>query len=111
MEEKKKLINSIKEISKDKDIQENLKLEDNIEYRFSLVEEDAFERGTRQGIEQGISQGIEQGISQGIERGTEVTLVNTIKSMLKKSFSYEDISDITGKSIEEIKKIEKSMKD
>jgi predicted transposase YdaD len=84
-----------------------LKLEDNIEYRFSLVEEDAFERGTRQGIEQGISQGIEQGI----ERGTEVTLVNTIKSMLKKSFSYEDISDITGKSIEEIKKIEKSMKD
>jgi predicted transposase/invertase (TIGR01784 family) len=111
MEEKKKLINSIKEISKDKEIQENLKLEDNIEYRFSLVEEDAFERGTRQGIEQGISQGIEQGISQGIERGTEVTLVNTIKSMLKKSFSYEDISDITGKSIEEIKKIEKSMKD
>ena len=51
MEEKKKLIDSVKEISKDKDIEEAVKLEDNIEYRFKLVEEDALERGIEQGIE------------------------------------------------------------
>ena len=50
---------------------------------------------------EGVSQGIEQGISQGIEQNT----IETIKAMLKKNFSLEDISDITGKSIEEIKKI------
>lgn len=39
MEEKSKLIDSVKKKSKDKNIKEAVKLEDSIEYRFKLVEE------------------------------------------------------------------------
>lgn len=57
----------------------------------------------------GIKEGIEQGIEQGLEQGIEQEKINTIKEMLKKSISLTDISDITGKSIVEIKEIEKNI--
>ena len=99
MEEKEKFLNDIKEKSKDKDVLEGIKFEDNMEYRFKLVEEDAYERG----LEQGLEQGLEKGLEQGLVKNT----VDIIKSMLSKKISYQDISDISGKSLEEIKEIEK----
>ena len=42
---------------------------------------------------------------EGIEEGIEQANLNNIKAMLKKNISLEDISEITGKSIEEIKNI------
>ena len=51
--------------------------------------------------EEGISQGIEQGYTSGINDGIK----QTAKSMLNKNMSIEDISDITGLSIEEINKL------
>ena len=99
MKEKENFINDIKEKSKDKNILEGIKFEDSLDYRFELVEEDAYERGTINGIEQGIKQGIEKKTS------------DVIKTMLEKKMSYQDISDISGKSISDIKKIEKSLKD
>ena len=51
--------------------------------------------------EEGISQGIEQGYTSGINDGIK----QTAKSMLNKNMPIEDISDITGLSIEEINKI------
>ena len=95
MEEKNKFLSDIKEKSKDKDVLESIKFEDSLDYRFDLVSEDAFERGNRQGIEQGIEQ----------------TKIDVIKSMLENNATYDFISKITGKSIEEIKEIEKSLKD
>ena len=95
MEEKEKFLNDIKEKSKDKDVLEGIKFEDNMEYRFKLVEEDAYERG------------LEQGLEKGLEQGLVKNTVDIIKSMLSKKISYQDISDISGKSIEEIKEIEK----
>ena len=53
--------------------------------------------------EEGISQGIEQGYTSGINDGIK----QTAKSMLNKNMSIEDISDITGLSIEEINKLTK----
>ena len=53
--------------------------------------------------EEGISQGIEQGYTSGIDDGIK----QTAKSMLNKNMSIEDISDITGLSIEEINKLTK----
>ena len=95
MEEKEKFLNDIKEKSKDKDVLEGIKFEDNMEYRFKLVEEDAYERG------------LEQGLEKGLEQGLVKKTIDIIKSMLSKKISYQDISDISGKSIEEIKEIEK----
>ena len=90
MEEKDKFLRDIQEKSRDKDILEGIKFEDSMEYRFKLVEDDAFERGIEQGIEE-----------------YKVTM---IKSMLENNADYEFISKVSGKSIEEIKEIEKSMK-
>ena len=80
-----KLLNDIKLKASDEETQESLRLEDDIEYRFDLVEEDALERGIEQGIEQ--------------------ATINTVISMLQNNVSIELISKITNKSIEEIKDI------
>ena len=52
---------------------------------------------------------INEGIEKGIEQGNENTKNEMIHKMLehKEKYSYEEISNITGKTIEEIKKIEK----
>ena len=81
--EKEKFINDINNASCDKNNQEAIKLEDNIEYRFELTKEEALREKT----------------------------IDVIKNMLKKDYDIKEISDITGKSINEIKEIEKSMKD
>ena len=98
-----RVLNQVKDMSKDKDILDAVKLEDNIEYRFDLVREDALERG--------ISQGILQGISQGITQGAEEKTKDIIKEMLKNNATPEFISNVTGKSIDEIKEIENSIKE
>ena len=46
----------------------------------------------------------DKGLKAGIKEGIQKNLENNIKNMLKKNISLEDISEITGKSIEEIKK-------
>ena len=68
--------------------------EDKKKIQNSLLSE-AKEEGRSQGIEQGYTSGIDDGIKQ------------TAKSMLNKNMSIEDISDITGLSIEEINKLTK----
>ena len=93
MDEKEKFLNDIKEKACDKDIKDALKFEDSLDYRFDLIKEDALERGKNLGIEQGIERNIEQ----------------TVISMFRKNFTLDSISDITGKTISEIKKITDSI--
>ena len=56
--------------------------------------------------EEGISQGYTSGINDGISKEK----VSIAKNMLNKNISIEDISDITGLSIEEIENIKNNMK-
>ena len=49
--------------------------------------------------------GYTSGINDGISKGVSQEKVNIAKNMLNKNMSIEDISDITGLSIEEIKNI------
>ena len=81
--EKEKFINDINNASKDKNNQEAIKLEDNIEYRFELTKEEALRKKT----------------------------IDIVKNMLKEKIPYELISKVVEKPISEIKEIEKSMKD
>ena len=81
--EKGKFINDINNASKDKNNQEAIKLEDNIEYRFELTKEEALRKKT----------------------------IDIVKNMLKEKIPYELISKMVDKPINEIKEIEKSMKD
>ena len=46
---------------------------------------------------------------EGIEQGAEENKIEVIKAMLKKNLGYNTISEVTNKSIEEIKKIEATM--
>ena len=55
-------------------------------------------------------EGKELGIKEGRKEGIEETLVSTIKGMLDNNIDIDTISKITKKSVEEIKKIEESMK-
>lgn len=53
----------------------------------------------------GLSEGFEDGFEYGIEENT----INTIKEMLKNNASYDFISKVTNKSIDEIKEIEENL--
>lgn len=46
---------------------------------------------------------------EGIEQGIEENKIDVIRSMLKKNIDYNTISEITNKSVEEIKEIEKNI--
>ena len=81
-------------------------------FRNSIFEEGK-EIGLLEGISQGMSQGKEEGISigkeEGMEKGIEQGILTTINNMIKNSASYEFISKVTGKSINEIKELAKDI--
>jgi predicted transposase/invertase (TIGR01784 family) len=96
MEEKKNLLDSIEKIGQDDKILQATKLEDSIEDRYRIIAGYAKDEGVQEGIQLGIQEGVEK------------TTLDIIKNMLKNNSEYEFISQITGKSIKEIKKIEAS---
>lgn len=57
-----------------------------------------------------LKEGVEKGIKQGIEQGIEKNTISTIQNMLKNNLDYNLISNITKKSIKEIKEIESKLK-
>ena len=89
MEEKEQFLNDVERAARDKKIQEDLRLEETLEYRFALVEEDAFERGKNLGIEQ--------------------NTLNIIEEMLNNNIDINTISKVTGKSIDEIEQIKNNI--
>ena len=94
MEEKEKLLKRIHELMKDrKIIQEWMVIENN-----RLREEDILNTAKGEARREGWEEGIEEGI--------ETNTTELIKNMLIKKYTYKDISEITGKTIEEIKEIE-----
>ena len=60
--------------------------------------------------EEGKKIGRKLGRKEGRIAGIKENAMKMIKGMLKKDISYQDISDISGETVEEIKEIEKSMK-
>ena len=75
------------------------------------VLEDAKNEGIEEGFEQGIEKGIKQGVKEGIEEGIEQNKIAMIKGMLKENIDIKTISKVASIPINEIKKIEKSLKD
>ena len=59
--------------------------------------------------DEGIEEGIKKGTKEGIKQGIEENKIEVIKAMLKKNLGHNTISEVTNKSIEEIKKIEATM--
>ena len=69
--------------------------------------ESAINEGKAIGFEDGKAAGFEDGEKSGIIKGTNKRNIEIAKNMLKKNMSLEDISEITGLSIENIQNINK----
>ncbi len=55
--------------------------------------------------DKGIQEGIQQGIQQGLQQGIHQEKAETVQRMKAKGFSVEDISEIAGLTIEEVKNL------
>lgn len=53
----------------------------------------------------GFSDGVSHGISEGISQGSHDKAVETARKMMEKNMSSEDICELTGLSLNEIKRI------
>ena len=93
MKEKEKLVKRINEVKNNKQIIQEWMVAENNRMREENVLRTAREDGLKEGIEQGIQE----------------EKIQSIRKMLQRGDTYEDISEITGKTIEEIKEIESSM--
>ena len=109
--DKKELENMPKDKIVDKYITNVTIVNDNPEFQKYMSEEEDKKKIQNsllsEAKEEGISQGYTSGINDGISKGENKKSIEIAKNMLKKNMSIEDISDITGLSIEEINKLTK----
>ncbi len=69
--------------------------------------EKGLEQGLEQGLKKGLEQGLEKGLKQGLQEGIKQEKMDIAKKMLgMETNTVEQISQITGLSIEEIKKLQ-----
>ena len=81
---------------KQRQLEERLRSDENFAYEIAAK----YELGLARGLEQGIEQGIEKGIEQGEYRNK----LETARKMLGKRFSPSEIQEITGLSLDDLKK-------
>ena len=65
----------------------------------------AKETGLAKGLAKGMKQGIEKGLKEGIEQGSNNKSIEIAKNMLNKNIDVSMISEVTGLSIDAIKKL------
>ena len=95
MEEINKLTKRIENVNNDDKVIKDWMIEDNSRWYVEELQDDSYL----------------EGMEEGKKLGIESNKIEMIKSMLKENYEYQSISKITGKSIEEIKEIEDSMKE
>ena len=105
MEEKEKLVKRINEVKNNKQIIQEWMVAENNRMR----EENVLRTAREDGLKEGIKKGIKKGIQEGREQGIQEEKLETIKNMFKEELDYQTISEVTGKTIEEIEEIESSM--
>ena len=77
----------------------------------ALVQDNIREEAIEEGRAEGLEKGREEGLTIGRAEGFELKTIEMIQNMLNKKIDYNTISEISGKTIEEIKEIEKKMKE
>ena len=104
MDEKEVFLNTVMEAN-NREILKAWNEERNQIWKEEMTLKNSYKRGIDEGKEEGLQEGIEKGLQEGIE----YNMVSMIKNMLKKKADYNFISEVSGKSIEEIKEIENTM--
>lgn len=105
MEEKEKFLGTMREITGDERVMKDWMWEEH----YRLKEQDELETALAEGLEKGYKKGVSEGRKKGMER-MEKNLENVIQNMINKNIDYQTISEVTGKDIDTIKKIEKRIK-
>lgn len=105
MEEKEKFLGTMREITGDERVMKDWMWEEH----YRLKEQDELETALAKGLEKGYKKGVSEGRKKGMER-MEKNLENVIQNMINKNIDYQTISEVTGKDIDTIKKIEKRIK-
>jgi predicted transposase/invertase (TIGR01784 family) len=72
---------------------------------WNKVKEEGIEEGIEEGMEKGIGEGMEKGIIIGKEKGKEEGIKEIALNLKTKSYSLEEIKEITGLSIKEIESL------
>ena len=103
--EKKELETMPKDKIVDKYITNVVVVNNDPEFMSYMSEEEDKKKIQNSLLSEAKEEGISQGYTTGINDGISQEKVSIAKNMLKKNMSIEDISEITGLSIEEIKKI------
>ena len=96
MEEKEHFLNTVREANDDRKILREWQLQD---AKLKIIEENNAEKRRIHN----------EGIKLGKEEGAEESKKEVITNMLKKKLDYDTISEVTGKTIEEIKEIESNI--
>lgn len=117
MEEKEKFLGTMREITGDERVmkdwmwEEHYRLKEQDELETALAEglEKGYKKGVSEGRKKGHQKGLKEGLKEGMER-MEKNLENVIQNMINKNIDYQTISEVTGKDIDTIKKIEKRIK-
>jgi len=105
MEEKNRLIKTIEEVNDNEQVlKEWMVLE-----KAKMVYDSDIAYAKKEGIEEGHELGLAEGHALGLTEGAETKEVEVIKNMLKKAIDYSTISEVTGKTIAEIKEIESNL--
>ena len=104
MEEKEHFLNTVREANDDRKILREWQLQD---AKLKIIEENNAEK--RRIHKEGIKQGKKEGIQEGLQKGAEESKKEVIINMLRKKLDYTIISEVTGKTIEEIKEIENNI--
>lgn len=108
MEEKEHFLNTVREANDDRKILREWQLQD---AKLKIIEENNAEKRRihKEGIKQGKKEGKIEGIQEGLQKGAEESKKEVIINMLRKKLDYTIISEVTGKTIEEIKEIENNI--
>ena len=105
--DKKELKNMPKDKIVDKYITNVTIVNDDPEFQKYMSEEEDKRKIQNSLLSEAKENGYTSGINDGISKGKNKKSIEIAKNMLKKNMSIEDISDITGLSIEEINKLTK----
>jgi predicted transposase YdaD len=64
--------------------------------------EQILQEGEQKGIQEGLQQGIQQGLQEGMREGIQEGIQQVATNMLSKGMSAEEISDLTGLTVEQV---------
>ena len=70
---------------------------------------EGLKEGIEKGRKEGKKEGLEEGIEKGIEKGRNESTTNIIRNMLLNGADLEFISKVSGRTIEQIKNIQKQI--